>query len=378
MEIKSWYEEYRRNMQTGDELEQLKQEARAAEEAWVLDGRPWQSEEGLMHQYANLLMENELRTLGSDLLEKYAKEEDQWYVGDVVFWQYGRFCMFANRPAEAAKWFKKALKYKGAWPYLFWKDLVAAYIESGEYAKADYWIRRCVKSLREENMLSRFDLEDFAEFYMKIGKFERALAYLEEGDPNGERHLMHKLPLAKAYIGVGRVDEGLKIYEEFVEKYPKEGVPLAELALYYYNEKHDVERAEAAYLKCLTVNAGEKWEREWNREVHYCLTIIYVNEGLWDKCFEQLKLYYQNKYEAEAAEILCALIDSRPPIEEDSMGVGVYQAILAFEESPVLPINRQDQPEGSLPENPTKEVDAAGVKAFDWTNLLGLDEASFN
>ncbi len=378
MEIKSWYQEYRENMEPGEELEQQREEARQAEEAWVIDGRPWQSEEGLMHEYANLLMEKELRTLGSYLLEKYAKEEDQWYVGDVVFWQYGRFCMFANRPEEAAKWFKKALKHKGAWPYLFWKDLVAAYIESGEYAKADYWIRRYVNSQRKENILSRFDLEEFADFYIKIGKFERALAYLEEGDPKGERHLMYKLPLAKAYIGVGRVDEGLKIYEEFVEKYPKEGVPLSELALYYYNEKNDIERAEAAYLKCLTIYAGTKWEREWNRDIHNCLSIIYVNEGLWDKCFEQLKLYYLNKYEGEAAEILCGLIDSRPRIDDDGICAGVYQAILAFEESPVLPINRKEQPEGSLPENPAKEVDFAKSQEFDLKGSFGLDEASLN
>ncbi len=308
--IKSWYEEYRQNMETGEELAQERQKALDFEAEWRADNERLHQDDQIMHGYANLLMGKELKALGEYIIKKYPSKEDKWLIADAVYYQYGRYYMYKNEAAEAVKWFEKALKNKIPYPYKVWEDLAAAYIEAGDYKKADYWIRRYMKHRREKDLTSHYDMMNYAKFYLDIGQCERALALMLESHENRNWYLYDLPLLARAYFGVGNMDKGFEVYEEYLQKAKTDDFGFAELALSYYNYKGDVERAEALYLKSIEAASNREDVRHWNYQIYDILSIIFANSGIWDKCFHYLRLYFTTKYGAAESDLFCQIIDA--------------------------------------------------------------------
>lgn len=378
MEIKSWFEDFRENIETGEKLEIERQAAREREEAWRADDEELFIEDEIMSEYANLLMEKELKQLGAYIIQKYPEKVDRWKIAEAVYQHYGNYYMYVNRPKEAIKWFNKAIRNDLPYPYPAWKDLIAAHIESGEHKKADHWIRRYIKHYTTESgKVSPFDLMDFAKYYLQIKQFEKALAMMLEATkaPNHFYHIENQ-QLAKAYFGVGEMEKGFKCYEEYVEQVTNDEQAWAELALFYYNYNKDIDIAEAYYLKSMEV-ADKNDNKNWNMHIYKNLTVIFSNHDLWDKCFHYLKLHYQSRFEGMEAEAFCQLIDNRPMSEDNETILGFYYAVLDFENSPLRPGGIK-YIEGIVSENPAVEVKIATKKSGDLHGLFKWDDAMDN
>lgn len=377
MAVKSWFEEMRECMETGKELEEKRREAIQNEADWRASGEELNLEDDLMLEYANYQMEKELKALGNYIIKKYPDKDDKWFIADTVYFQYGRYYMFANQPAEAVKWFKKAIKDKLPYPYNAWEMLAAAYVETGDYKKADYWIRRYMAHYRSEGSISPSQWMDFSKFYVAVGWFERALAIMLEAKPKQDWLWYDLQEVARAYFGVKNYDKGFELYEAYLQKCSDDDYGFSEIALAYYNYVHDVERSEQHYLKCVEAAASRENPRSWNAKVYDNLSVIFANEKDWDKCFHYLKLHFQNKFQGVEADIFTQIIDQRPTIEDDDMGIGIYHAIKDFEHSPLRPGGLQSA-EGLVASQPSEEVSSAHRQTEGISGLFELDESQSN
>lgn len=376
MQIKSWFEGFREYVPTGEELEKERQEALAYEASWRADNERLFHEDDIMHRYANCLMEKELKAMGEYIIQKYPQKKDKWIIASAVYYQYGRYYMYINQPAEAINWFLKALKDKIPYPYNTWGLLAAAYVETGEYKKADAWIKRYIAHYTKEDKISYSDWANFAKYYLERNMYERALALFIEGAKGEKPYLFDKPYIARAYFGIGEYEKGFQLYEEFLEKNGNEG-DYAEVALAYYNYVCDLERSETHYLKSVEAAADRDDAKNWNQQIYRNLSILFANEAVWDKCFHYLKLHYQHKFEGMEVDMFTQIIENMPPIEDDEMGKGLYHAILDFENSPVRP-GGVKHTEGTVSEQPSAEVTSAKQKDNNLTDLFDWDESSLN
>jgi hypothetical protein len=153
----------------------------------------------------------------------------------------------------------------------------------------------------------------------------------------------------------------------------------AELALAYYEYSGDLERSEAMYLKSIEAASNRKDIRAWNLQIYRNLAIIYSNEGIWDKSFYYLKQHYLAKYEGQEAEVFSQMIDSMPPIENDEMGIGFYQMVLAFEKSPIRAgLHGHLNGDGTVSEKPTDQVKDAEKEGGDFSKFINWDDTLSN
>lgn len=376
MNIKSWIEEHRYNAPTGEELEKERQEALAYEAAWRADNERLFHEDDIMHSYANCLMEKELKAMGEYIMKKYPGKKDQWVIADAVYYHYGRYYMYANRPAEAIPWFLKAIKYKQPYPYNTWDYLAAAYVETGEYDNADKWIRRIIAYYTKEGKRSYVSWSEYGKYYLERKSYERALAMFQESGKERGFYLFDKPYIARTYFGLGEFEKGFEMFKEYIEKTKGDEGEHAELALAYYNYACDLERSEQHYLKSIEAAADREDARNWNQQIYKNMSIIFANESVWDKGFHYLKLHFQHKFEGMEADMFSQIIDNRPPIEDDEMGAELYQAILNFEESPVRP-GGVKHTEGLVSEKPSDEVKGVGQQG-DISGLLEFGEGMSN
>lgn len=373
MKVVSWFEEWREQADTGEELEKKRQEARNEEARWHAENQPCRMEEDLLHEYAHYAMEQELFTLGDYLIKKYADKEDLWYMEGIVYKYYGYCCMYNRQPKEAVKWLKKAVR-RAPYPYPLWQDLAGAYIEAGMFGKADYWIRRCVRHDRKEyGKLNPHTSVYFGKFYLDSEQYEKAITVLEEGGMGDTRINSDSLYLAKAYIGIGQVDRGLQLYEVYLDKYTNDDFVYAELALYWHDLKFDPDRSEMYYLKCISCDTDRKDKRGWYAQAYRNLSTVCANFGRWEKSFQYLRQYFLYKYDEVKADIFTQVIDNLPPLESDQVAGQYYHAVLAFENDPLVNTIAGEESESSVAADPAAEVKDAGKGGSDLSKLIDPD-----
>lgn len=382
MEIKSWYEDSRLDLPTGEEMERRRQEALKAEADWRATSERQVTDNALLHGYAYSLMERELWALGDYYIRKFPDVKDNFYVGDVVYKYYGIYCMLAGRPAEAAKWFRRSLRsYFSNTSYVLWKDLAAAYIESGAYSKADYWIRRYANKERKlYGKLYQNDCIHFGTFYLEADMNERAIAFFLEGHPDGCWFGNTVLLLAKAYMNINQADKGLKLYEEYLATYKNDYFAFAEMGSFCYMHTKDAARSEMYYLKAIELAAltDRPNIRDWNSMLYDYLACISADSRQWEKCFKYLRLYFEHEYEGRKREIFLRMMDEIPSPENDEMGEDIYYCLLEVEDNPLIASISGEQAESTRPEDPGAEVKGADKSGAELPGLLDLDESMFN
>lgn len=375
---KSWLEQEREDhAQTEEESAEERAQLLEDLKKWPSDGND-NLEENLMYGFSNLLMKEELFSLGERIMERDSSLDRAWWLAEIVYKQYGHYYMSVRKPKEALYWYQKAIDNGLPYPQEIWGYIAGCYVELGDLENADRWIEKCMNDDKEGGKDGWLDWVRYADYFQATGRPERALALCQSVLAN------HKYPpqdiwfiMASAYKDLGDFDNVVAMYKAHTEIWTNDEEGYAALGLSLYELKGDVAGGEANFLKAIELVKDDKLAKLWTASMYLNLAIIHINEGIWEKGFGYLKEYYQWKFPPEEAAVFEQMLDNLPEIENMEMGHGIYQAILDFENSPLRPGSIKNT-EGLVAEKPADEVKDAQAGKFDMTKLTDLDDIQSN
>lgn len=378
MPYKSWFEDFR-EPDSPESMAKQVAEAKADEAEWRANGKPLTNEDQIMHVYAYQCQEKELFALGEHIIQNHPDPADAWWLAQSVYQYYGIYYMMVGKPASAAHWLLKSIENGKPFPYPTYLTLAAAYAECDDIEQADHWLKLYMDNERKEGgTLSTTDWVNIAKYYYDTHRYAWALDLLLEIKEVQCKGDLYGLVLARTYHKLGEIEKCIATYEQHLVHHKYDAQAFGELALAIYEGYHDAEQSEAYYLKSIEYSAANWIEhKSWDSDVYRNLSIMFANEGNWEKCFGYLKKRFLTKYPPNEAAVMVEMIETLPAIESDEMGAELYHVITAFEAGHLRPTSDRFTEE-KTPENPNDEVKDAIQGKSDLSGLMNLGDASAN
>lgn len=379
MESTSWLEEQRElEWHTDEEIRAVRTKLLEDLKKWTMGVAPSKLEEELMQGFAFNRMGKELFEMGETLVQKYPNPGESWWLAEIVYSKYGNYYMYMRQPAEALKWYFKAIEAGMPHLSILWRDIAGCYIELGDKENADLWVEKCMDKDKDDGRDGWLDWVQYANYYQATERPERALALCQSVLAHHQYCPQDiSLVMANAYKDLGDMENVVASYEAHVDKWPKDEEGFAALGLAHYEYNKNMVKAEASFIYAIELVKDDENYKDWVVSMNYNLAVMHLNEGIWDKGFNYLEEYYKWKYPPQEAAVFSNLIGGLPDIDSKEMGHGILQAIFDFEKSSIRP-GSVKQMEDTVSEKPADEVRDAAKREFDISKLTVLENTQAN